>query len=828
MAQQSHREIIIEINNLNNADIPEVQYHKINFVGTVEWQTLLPVRSGKKNSYLIPVKEPVALKIKNIGHFLAEPGDRVSLELVPGGVKAKGLGASKYELIDSVRKIKISFKKPANISKNITKSEADYLEWHEYLTNQIMLTIPLIDSYRNKLSVFAYNYIRSTTLDSSLDAYSDKFATIWWHYSSIGITRERSLELFDSRYKPLVDKYFPYIAQHLAGTWKPLRWPIDRKYIFQDTNIDFNTKLKRKLLYLEEAKKVYQGLAREKMIFEILFDELVVEEGLVPEVEVALDVYYAESTFPEWKAYMKSEVLKVRERRNARSAPDFELIDTKAKMITKTDFKGKLVIFDYWFTGCQGCIQMASAMLKMEKEFKSDSNVVFVNLSIDKSREVWMKSIRQAKYTSGSGINVYTGGIGDQHPMVKYYGVTGYPSLVLLDGYGRAISVLPKLDPRSEQGYKRMRDFVKRQLVEMKDGPYMMNEDNKLIVYTFNGSKMGQESYEKNALKSIKTNTHELDKQFEVILKNKLIHEPALHPEAEKLLVLSDIEGNFEAFAKLLQANKVIDKDYNWIFGKGRLVFAGDMFDRGEQVTECLWMMYALEEKAITAGGYVHFVLGNHEIMNLQGDDRYHQPKYKANAEKMGKKLSEIYGEDSELGRWLRTKNIVEKIGDLLIVHGGIGLEFASAVNLPIQEINNLARRNYANGKATSSPDLNMKMIFDEKWGPLWYRNYYGEDSHYIGTKDTTLNVTVRHPSQQELEDILAKYGANRIITGHTIVADTISVLYNTRVINTDVPHAKGKSEALLIEGKCFYRVNDKGERKLLFRDPEDNTKTKK
>ncbi len=61
------------------------------------------------------------------------------------------------------------------------------------------------------------------------------------------------------------------------------------------------------------------------------------------------------------------------------------------------------------------------------------------------------------------------------------------------------------------------------------------------------------------------------------------------------------------------------------------------MFDRGEQVTECLWLIYSLEEKAKAVGGYVHFVLGNHEIMNLQGDFRYVQEKYKITAQVMAR-----------------------------------------------------------------------------------------------------------------------------------------------------------------------------------------------
>ena len=34
------------------------------------------------------------------------------------------------------------------------------------------------------------------------------------------------------------------------------------------------------------------------------------------------------------------------------------------------------------------------------------------------------------------------------------------------------------------------------------------------------------------------------------------------------MLILSDIEGNFEAFRKLLQANHVIDDNFNWTFEK--------------------------------------------------------------------------------------------------------------------------------------------------------------------------------------------------------------------------------------------------------------------
>jgi len=50
------------------------------------------------------------------------------------------------------------------------------------------------------------------------------------------------------------------------------------------------------------------------------------------------------------------------------------------------------------------------------------------------------------------------------------------------------------------------------------------------------------------------------------------------------------------------------------------LVLVGDCVDRGQEVTQVLWLIYKLEIAAKNKGGSVHFVLGNHEIMNFQGN----------------------------------------------------------------------------------------------------------------------------------------------------------------------------------------------------------------
>ena len=111
---------------------------------------------------------------------------------------------------------------------------------------------------------------------------------------------------------------------------------------------------------------------------------------------------------------------------------------------------------------------------------------------------------------------------------------------------------------------------------------------------------------------------------FNVKLKNKISPPPSKYnSSSEKIFVVSDIEGNFSFFERLLKSNRIIDDNFNWIFGKNHLVLLGDYFDRGTQVFESLWLIYKLEDDAEKQGGKVHFILGNHDIMNLEGDYRY-------------------------------------------------------------------------------------------------------------------------------------------------------------------------------------------------------------
>jgi hypothetical protein len=170
---------------------------------------------------------------------------------------------------------------------------------------------------------------------------------------------------------------------------------------------------------------------------------------------------------------------------------------------------------------------------------------------------------------------------------------------------------------------------------------------------------------------------------------------------------------------------------------------------------------------------------------------------------KMG--YTSLIGENSELGRWLRTKNVIEKIGNMLFTHGGISSAI-NRLNMPVDTVNKLSRPYYSDSLYHYT-DPRMDTLYGDA-GPFWFRGYYKDTNGHVQTMvDSTLDI----------------YKVSHIATGHTIIADTISVLFNNKVFNTDVHHAGGHTEALLKEGNKFFRVV-RGER-ILLADSSANTR---
>lgn len=270
------------------------------------------------------------------------------------------------------------------------------------------------------------------------------------------------------------------------------------------------------------------------------------------------------------------------------------------------------------------------------------------------------------------------------------------------------------------------------------------------------------------------------------------------------VFVMADSHGEYEIATELLIRHGIIDQSLTWTFGRGRLVVLGDVFDRGKHQTEILWLLYKLEHEASVAGGGVHLVLGNHEVMALTGDARYLHPRYAKSAEVLGASYADLWGMDTLLGRWLRQKPVVLKLGRTLYMHGGLSPELTGG-RWSLTAINSTVRSWLKDDRPAE--DARVALIIGRD-GPLWYRGYFPKSSRPASA------------TQADIDAALALYGVESIVVGHTIVP-TVTLLYDGAVIAADVHMKRNEegaihAEGVLIEGGTWYRAKIDGTRKLL------------
>ncbi len=352
-------------------------------------------------------------------------------------------------------------------------------------------------------------------------------------------------------------------------------------------------------------------------------------------------------------------------------------------------------------------------------------------------------------------------------------------------------------------------------LLEGNDGPYLFYQDHVITSYSINErNQLLVHTATINDSFSVKV-PNEFHDKFSFFLQDNLKLSQLEYPSVERIFAVSDIEGNFEAMVGLFQANGIINDELNWDFGDGHLVIVGDLVDRGTYVTPCLWLIYKLEQEAEEAGGQVHYLLGNHELMDLKGRIDYAQEKYIAAAQMISEiddpeeAFRFLFSDRSVLGKWIRSKNTIEKIGDVIFVHAGLSPELLEA-QLSIQQIND-SMRTYLGLQNNEILTETGKLLVG-RFGPVWFRGLVTDYKDYYTKTDTS-----------KLDNILSYYKAGTVVIGHTIRDSIITTDYNGQVIKIDIHQPEergtGKAEALLIEGNEFYRVNDLGERFLLNKE---------
>ncbi len=220
--------------------------------------------------------------------------------------------------------------------------------------------------------------------------------------------------------------------------------------------------------------------------------------------------------------------------------------------------------------------------------------------------------------------------------------------------------------------------------------------------------------------------------------------------------MVGDVHGHLAELVHALHDTGLLDAEGNWAGGNSELWFLGDFVDRGPDGVGVIELVMTLSRQAAEAGGAVHALVGNHEILLLGmrrfGDEQVpgsQGPRSFARSWLINGGLrSDQDRLTDEHVAWLTNCPVLAVVDDHLLMHSDTTayLEWGGTV----EEINDAVRA------VLASDDLS-------EWWEVWRR--------------MTTRYAFRGPHGSDTVDhVLEALGGSRVVHGHSVIADQMGV----------------------------------------------------
>ena len=172
------------------------------------------------------------------------------------------------------------------------------------------------------------------------------------------------------------------------------------------------------------AKQKLQG----RVLYWFLAGELMdgIRRGFEAYVDARWQPFAENNPFPEYTETLQAEMNKLSTLQPGQPAPDFTLHDPDGQPVSLSQFKGKVVLLDFWASWCGPCIGDLG-LLRQIKEKVAAQPVVFLNVSLDANEAAWKQAIAKHEI---KGFHVRS------EQVAQAYNVSGIPRYYLVDPQG--------------------------------------------------------------------------------------------------------------------------------------------------------------------------------------------------------------------------------------------------------------------------------------------------------------------------------------------------------------------------------------------------------
>jgi hypothetical protein len=254
----------------------------------------------------------------------------------------------------------------------------------------------------------------------------------------------------------------------------------------------------------------------------------------------------------------------------------------------------------------------------------------------------------------------------------------------------------------------------------------------------------------------------------------------SLWPAQPRVVVIGDLHSDIHAARQAFQLAGGTDESDAWIGGALTIVQLGDMIGRSDDERQVLDFLFAVRDRAQAAGGKVHLLVGNHEVMGARVDNQavgtnpfpgyedltdlaLDDARLQILAEYERKRGAALMSGGPYAKRFAELPTVLQ-LGETVYVHGGVVPRWAE---YGLDKIN----AEVSHWLFGNCPEPDSSLGVDDGDRVMWTRQF----SRMVDATDCAL-----------LDQSLAILGAKRMIVAHT-VQSTITGYCDDKVWAVDV-----------------------------------------
>lgn len=125
------------------------------------------------------------------------------------------------------------------------------------------------------------------------------------------------------------------------------------------------------------------------------------------------------------------------------TVPDFTLSDLNGSDVSLSDFKGKIVVINFWAVWCKYCKEEMPDFNELNKTMKNDGDVVFLEIDVNEDK----KTVVDYLTKNNIQMNILMDSTGE---LFADWGLQGLPSTIITNKDGTLYKYFPGLTSKED------------------------------------------------------------------------------------------------------------------------------------------------------------------------------------------------------------------------------------------------------------------------------------------------------------------------------------------------------------------------------------------